>query len=73
MSYTFCGIDFGTSNSSVAVAGADKSPLLVPVENGKPTIPSTVFYAEDEPAPLLNLTKIKNGNNFLGLKQIINP
>lgn len=59
MSYTFCGIDFGTSNSSVAVAGADKSPLLVPVENGKPTIPSTVFYAEDDPAPLFGSAAIK--------------
>lgn len=59
MSYTFCGIDFGTSDSSVAVVGADKSPLLVPVENGKPTIPSTVFYAEDDPAPLFGSAAIK--------------
>lgn len=41
-----CGIDFGTSNSSVAVAG-DKNITLVPLEEGSVTIPSAIFYPAD--------------------------
>lgn len=52
MSHIFCGIDFGTSNSSIAVAGPEQSPVLVPVENNKPTIPSTIFYQNGKNAPL---------------------
>lgn len=44
MSFFHCGIDFGTSNSSIAVASADGKPYLVAVEDSQPTIPSTVFY-----------------------------
>ncbi len=31
----FCGIDFGTSNSSIAVAGKHLNPQLIPLENQK--------------------------------------
>src|SRR5687768_8069111 len=37
-----CGIDFGTSNSSVAVA-RDGNIILVPVEDTHVTIPSAIF------------------------------
>jgi hypothetical chaperone protein len=42
-----CGIDFGTSNSTVGWSrGA--APLLLPLEDGKPTLPSGLFFhAED--------------------------
>ena len=43
-----CGIDFGTSNST---AGWSRPglPALLPLEGGKPTLPSVVFFhAEDE-------------------------
>jgi hypothetical chaperone protein len=43
-----CGIDFGTSNST---AGWSRPglPALLPLESGKPTLPSVVFFhAEDE-------------------------
>jgi hypothetical chaperone protein len=42
-----CGIDFGTSNSTVGWlrAGTD---LLLPLENGAPTLPSAVFFDYDE-------------------------
>ena len=43
-----CGIDFGTSNST---AGWSRPglPALLPLEDGKPTLPSVVFFhAEDE-------------------------
>ncbi|OOG37906.1 Hsp70 family protein [Polaromonas sp. A23] len=45
-----CGIDFGTSNST-AGCGSDSEPgraVLLNLEDGKPTIPSVVFFhAED--------------------------
>jgi hypothetical chaperone protein len=43
-----CGIDFGTSNSTVAVANAGHARLL-PVEDNHLTIPSTVFWETDGP------------------------
>jgi len=46
MSHT-CGVDFGTSNSTVGYYRPD-SPLLLSLEDGKPTLPSVVFFnAED--------------------------
>jgi len=40
-----CGIDFGTSNSSVAIASKG-SVTLVPVEDDQVTIPSAIFFSE---------------------------
>ena len=42
-----CGIDFGTSNSTVGWLRPDQPPLLV-LENGKPTLPSVVFFNVEE-------------------------
>lgn len=39
-----CGLDFGTSNSTVAVV-SDAKPHLVPVEGANTTIPSAVFFS----------------------------
>jgi hypothetical chaperone protein len=39
-----CGLDFGTSNSTLATAPARAAPRLLPLEDGSPTIPSTVFF-----------------------------
>ena len=39
-----CGLDFGTSNSTVALVRAG-GPRLVAVEGDKPTIPSAVFFS----------------------------
>ncbi len=42
-----CGIDFGTSNSTVGWSCPGQSALL-PLEEGKPTLPSVIFFhAED--------------------------
>jgi hypothetical chaperone protein len=40
-----CGIDFGTSNSAIAVA-AGAEPYLIRVENNSETIPSAIFFPE---------------------------
>jgi hypothetical chaperone protein len=39
----FCGLDFGTSNSAIACRWKD-GPALVPVEDDKKTIPSSIFF-----------------------------
>lgn len=76
MSLCFCGIDFGTSNSSIAIAGPKSSPILVPLENQKPTIPSTIFY-EVEQYPLLGNAAIdaytngKTGRFMRSLKRVL--
>jgi len=50
MSTTSCGIDFGTSNSSVALSKTD-GITLVPVENNSVTIPSAIFFQGKENTP----------------------
>ncbi|MFC5431845.1 Hsp70 family protein [Paraburkholderia denitrificans] len=47
---TFCAIDFGTSNSAVAlpVAPAGGAMRLAPVEGEHTTLPTTVFFNADE-------------------------
>ena len=46
-----CGIDFGTSNSTLGLAGPHGA-RLVALEGGEVTLPSAVFWAEDGP-PLM--------------------
>lgn len=41
-----CGLDFGTSNTTLGVAGGNGTHLL-PLEDGKPTIPSVIFFDFD--------------------------
>jgi hypothetical chaperone protein len=46
-----CAIDFGTSNSAVALAAAaGDSVVLAPLEGGQVTMPTAVFYLADAPA-----------------------
>lgn len=40
----YCAIDFGTSNSAVAVPAADGAMRLVELEPGQRTMPTAVFY-----------------------------
>jgi hypothetical chaperone protein len=42
-----CGVDFGTSNSTVGF-GTDAGYSLLPLEDGKPTLPSVVFFNADD-------------------------
>src|ERR1700744_349000 len=39
-----CGLDFGTSNSTLAVRRGNAPPRMIPLEDGKPTIPSVIFF-----------------------------
>lgn len=48
MTQTHCGMDFGTSNSTIAVAAGGRPPVLLPLEDGRPTIPSAVFYSFED-------------------------
>ncbi len=44
---SFCAIDFGTSNSAVAVPAPDRGARLIELEAGLPTMPTAVFYFAD--------------------------
>ena len=47
-----CGIDFGTSNSTVGWIGPDRAgaprSVMLALEDGKPTLPSVVFFNADD-------------------------
>ncbi len=47
---TFCAIDFGTSNSAVALPAPAGQTHLVELEPGFVTMPTAVFYRADGPA-----------------------
>ncbi|RYE94746.1 MAG: heat-shock protein, partial [Oxalobacteraceae bacterium] len=44
-----CGVDFGTSNSTVGWVRPGQ-PSLLALEDGKSTLPSVVFFNADEDA-----------------------
>ncbi|WP_418317451.1 Hsp70 family protein [Piscinibacter sakaiensis] len=47
---SFCAIDFGTSNSAIAIAAPDRAGMeLVTLEAGEPTMPTAVFYFVEGP------------------------
>lgn len=46
---TYCAIDFGTSNSAVAVPDAARGMRLVELEPGHATMPTAVFYFVEGP------------------------
>jgi hypothetical chaperone protein len=50
MANLFCGIDFGTSNSTVSLADGTRSWLL-PLEGDEVTLPSAVFWEVDGGPP----------------------
>jgi len=46
-----CGMDFGTSNSTVAVVSGNQPPRLLPLEGQSVTLPSVIFFLfEDDSA-----------------------
>jgi hypothetical chaperone protein len=51
MTRQHCGMDFGTSNSTFAVASGNEPARLLPLEDGRPTIPSAIFFSFEEDRP----------------------
>lgn len=70
-----CGIDFGTSNSTLGLATAEGA-RLVALEGAEVTLPSAVFWAEDGP-PLMGRAGIaaylegEDGRLMRGLKSTL--
>ena len=54
-----CGVDFGTSNSTVGWSRPGRSALLV-LEEGKPTLPSVVFFNAEEDAVYFGRAALAN-------------
>lgn len=50
MTGLYCGIDFGTSNTTVALADATRA-WLMPVEGAEVTIPSAIFWHTERGSP----------------------
>ena len=53
-----CGIDFGTSNSTVGVCQGGKISMI-PVEGAQVTIPSAIFYPAAGTAPIYGRAAIE--------------
>lgn len=44
-----CGLDFGTSNSTVGWSHPERPAALLPLEDGKVTLPSVIFFHAEDP------------------------
>ena len=54
-----CGIDFGTPNTTVAIANSlDEAIKMVPVEDHHVTIPSTIFFHSEQPITPVSYTHL---------------
>lgn len=84
---TYCGLDFGTSNSTIGVS-IDGNCQLVMLENNKPTLRSAIFYnsetkttcfgnhaineyLNDEPGRLMMSLKSVLGSSLMSKKTVI--
>lgn len=61
------GIDFGTSNSSTAITNGGV-PRLVDVENGRNTIPTALYFPENQAK--FFMAELPNKNMWI-LKQVV--
>ncbi len=52
-----CGIDFGTTNSTIGIVSSN-GPELVQIEKGQSSIPSVLFFPEKESTPILGQSAI---------------
>jgi hypothetical chaperone protein len=73
---THCGIDFGTSNTTLSILDGD-TPRLVPLEHHKDTIPSALFFPADRSLPLFGRAAIhaylngEEGRFMRSLKRVL--
>ncbi|TAG29382.1 MAG: Hsp70 family protein, partial [Rhodobacterales bacterium] len=76
MTHPTCGIDFGTSNSTLGLADATGARLL-PLEEGSVTLPSAVFWQTEGAPPLFGRAAISaylegaEGRLMRGLKSTL--
>ncbi|MFT6533364.1 MAG: putative chaperone protein [Limimaricola cinnabarinus] len=76
MTPTACGIDFGTSNSTMGL-GAARGAALIALEGEETTLPSAVFWEVDDPAPIFGRAAIsayasgEEGRLLRGLKSTL--
>jgi hypothetical chaperone protein len=54
----YAAIDFGTSNSAVALSHGEQGVRLVALEPGQPTMPTAVFYRSDTPSNQLEAERL---------------
>ena len=72
----FCGIDFGTSNSTVALATED-AHFLATLEGAEPSIPSAIFFSATTGRAVFGRVAIndylsgENGRFMRALKSVI--
>ena len=71
----YCGIDFGTSNSAIAIAD-EQGVRLAPVEQNNITLPSALFYPLQKPpvyghAAMRLFTEGEEGRFMRSLKRLL--
>ena len=72
-----CGLDFGTSNTTLGIARGNAPARLLPLEDSKPTIPSTIFFDFDDDRTLYGRAAIaeyisgSDGRMMRSLKSIL--
>lgn len=53
-----CGVDFGTTNSTVGLAAPGADPFLIPVEGDEVTIPSALFFSLEDGSVLFGRSAV---------------
>ncbi|WP_018183069.1 Hsp70 family protein [Kaistia granuli] len=73
---TACGLDFGTSNTTLGVSAAE-GPALIALEGASVTIPSAIFYTPNGAEPAVGRAAIRayvegtNGRLMRSLKSVL--
>jgi hypothetical chaperone protein len=73
---TACGLDFGTSNTTLGVSAAE-GPALIALEGSSVTIPSAIFYTPNGAEPAVGRAAIRayvegtNGRLMRSLKSVL--
>src|SRR3954462_5810638 len=76
MATRYCGLDFGTSNSTLAL-NADGRSFLCPLEGESVTLPTAVFYDAEDHSVRFGRDAIRNyvegvdGRLLRGLKSVL--